>query len=235
MVTTDPARRRLRLAPFELDATRMLVHEDPESLFDGKRAFVRALAEAGLMPNGRLVPWANELLSIIARPGLAMTVEIVTEPVTVYHVWATPSTVVLGTPVDAAIELSATEPVALPYLLSHILGLRPHSKARAPAVRIGLSEFAAMRKRLAAGDLVSGELGELLATQRVTWRVTAAWTDTDGPRPAQSVQVMDTDSRGLWTVDTDGELLTLAPSSAREVWHRIAALLPKAGCQIFCA
>ncbi|HEU5472663.1 MAG TPA: hypothetical protein VFV67_18610 [Actinophytocola sp.] len=204
MTELDAARGRLRLTTAEL--------ADPGAVAVSPR-------------------WARELLDVVARPGLRMTVRIVRPGPPLWHgVWATRRDAVLGSPVGAGrYELSPLEPVLIPFAVATIVGLRrrPVDPART-ATRIPTSRYLALGDEPPGGEYAG--LAAVLRGRRTAWRASSTWRDSGGEPHAARVHVIDGGDAGLWLVapkDQDGPdpVLVVEPTDVRQVWSALTGLL----------
>lgn len=230
MASADLIRGRLRLDASELDALAALATGDRQAT----RHLRQALLPTGAMPDGRLAPWADELLSVVARPAMRVAVELFALERTECAIWATPKLAVLGEPKpDGAIELSALEPILVPHQIALKIGMRnrPHPAQPATEVAISAGEFAKLELAARAGTAPDTALARMVAVQRFSWRVTCTWASPSGQH-RDEVHVVDADDAGLWRLrvadrTADDPVLTFEPVTATAVWKAIVGLLPR--------
>lgn len=191
------------------------------------------LADPGAVPAS--ARWARELLDVVARPGLRLTVRIVQPGPPLWHgVWATRRDAVLGSPVEPdRYELSPLEPVLIPFAVATIVGLRrrPADPART-TTRIPTSRYLALGSGH-AWEPDGGEYAGLAAVmrgRRTAWRATSTWREPGGRPHAARMHVIDGGDAGLWLVapaDQDGAdpVLVVEPTDVRQVWSALTGLL----------
>lgn len=220
MAVADPIRQTLQLDAAELAAVTGVASGDTAA----GRLLAHALAGAGVMPEGALNGWADELLTVVARHALRVEVQLFTVVPVVHRIWATPELAVLGEPVDGGVRLGALEVVEVPHAVALIVGLRRRPVPEAEPI-------VAPAGALAGGVGTVPRLAELLAGARWSWRVDAAWAGPSGAVTADGLYVVDGGQAGLWAargqVGADAAV-TLSPCSAGEVWRRLIGLLPRA-------
>ncbi|GIH06065.1 hypothetical protein Rhe02_41320 [Rhizocola hellebori] len=160
---------------------------------------------------------ATEMLQTIAAPSLRVLVQLYTsaDPPVNHRIWATPRAAVLAVATgDGRAELSAAEPVLIPYLVAHLVGLR---RNRPPQGRTLIQVPLAVYRAAEAGSAEVPQLAAVIRSRRSSWRVTAASPDTT----VKSLHVTDSGPAGLWQVTKstpDPATLTFTPLRPRDAW-----------------
>src|SRR4051794_39074302 len=126
MASVDAARQRVRLSDVELDVLAVLVAAPDDAALTSPEAVAAldGLAAAGVVRSGDVLPWVADLVTVVAAPALRMVVETFTVgPLQTYPVGAPPTLAVLGAPAPEGTQLSAVEPVHLPWAVARAVGL----------------------------------------------------------------------------------------------------------------
>jgi len=228
MASADVMRGRLRLDVSELDIVARVGTDDGQA----GRMLGQALRPTGAMPDGRLAPWADQLLTVVARPAMRLVVELFAIERTESSIWATPALAVLGEPrPEGIIELSGVEPIMLPHLVAWLVGLRNRPRPTEPAaITTSITELAKLEQAARSGAAPDTALARLIAVRRFSWRITSVWVSPSGPHRGE-LHVVDGDTAGLWRIHVADRkaadpVLTFEPTSASAIWKAIVGLLP---------
>lgn len=251
MAVLDAARRLVTLSHRELAAATVVAgNGGGDQLRADLRPDMAALEEAGAVVDGSLVPAVAEIVGVVSRPQLRVTLETFVAATVVLHAaWATPDVAVVGRSVaDDSLEYSVTDPVSLPFALAALVGLgrRPTAgggtltasvesldAAAAPAENGELDEA---RDRLAHHGVptpTAGVLAGVLSARRLTWRASGVWMDEAGAVHTASVTVVDAGEAGLWRCEVEGggqdgpgAAVSLRPMAPSHAWRALTDLLP---------
>ena len=173
-----------------------------------------ALQAAGALEDGRPIGWLQDLLEVVARPDSRARVEVRTaaELVVTAVAWGVGERGVLGLLADGGTELSALDPIHLPWVIAREVGLRPYPEpALTEAVTLTLEQIASIQRLLDQDDeegacaVVDGAGGAsavaLLRDRNFSWRVTVTTTGADGEATTRSVAALDGGPHGLFLTE----------------------------------
>lgn len=113
-----------------------------------------ALEAAGALLDGRPTDWLAALLEVVARPDFRASVEMHAEGqlVVTAAAWGRGERLVLGQVADGGTELSALEPVHLPWIVAREVALRPYPEPRCnEPITVGVKQIEAAQLALDAG------------------------------------------------------------------------------------
>jgi len=213
-VRLDTARRRIVLDDAALAVACLLaVEPDHDALTrPGAREPHTALEAAGALREGRPLGWLAPLLEIVARPDSRARVELHADGqlVVTAAAWGRGERCVLGLLAEGGTELSALEPLHLPWVIAREVALRnyPQPVPGGP-LALGVEQIALAQRALEAGDeeKAASALGEhaaalpLLRDRNSSWRVTVTSGSEEGETSTRSVAALDGGPHGLFLTE----------------------------------
>lgn len=246
-VRLDTTRRRIVLDDAALAVACLLaVEPDHDALGRPGAGEPRAALEAaGALRDGRPLDWLAELLGVVARPDFRASVELHAEGqlVVTAAAWARGERCVLGLLVDGGTELSALEPLHLPWIVAREVALRPYPEPDlSEPLTLGVEEIESAQDALDADDeeRAAAALGEpaaktlpLLRDRNCSWRVTVTSTGQDGEATTRSLAAVDGGPHGLFLTEAvdldDGSPgVRLQPANAEDGVDALLALFEPA-------
>lgn len=242
-VRLDTVRRRVVLDDAALAVACLLAVEPEHDALGrpGSREPRAALEAAGALLDGRPTDWLAALLEVVAKPNFRTSVELHAEGqlVVTAAAWGRGERLVLGQVADGGTELSALEPVHLPWIVAREVALRPYPEPRCnEPITVGVKQIEAAQLALDTGDAqraaaalgdVAAEALPLLRDRNSSWRVTASFADDGGETVTRSLAALDAGPHGLYLTEAvelqDGSpAVRLEPANAEIVVEALLAL-----------
>ncbi len=242
VVGLDPGRGELTLGVAEMRVALELLERPAgdASLTDEEDRLEVALEEAGVVEDGRLLPFAARVLALAAAPKLTIELEtFLALEARRDFVWADERTAVVAEsgPGDQ-LRMRPVELGLLPIELTRLTGLGPRESVGESDLRVPAEALEVVAGAVMAGveptdaaldpdDLE--RLADLLAHRRSSWRARSVWHEVDGPRDS-AFAVFDGGTRGYWLTHHEGEgddrMVVLEPVKPSVVWSRMMDLFP---------
>ena len=213
-VQLDNTRRRMVLDDAALAVGCLLaVEPDHDALSRPGAAEPRAaLQAAGALQDGRPLDWITELLEVVARPDFRARVEVRTrgQLIVTTAAWGHGERFVLGLLADGGTELSALEPLHLPWIVTREVGLRDYPQPEpSDPLTVGVKEIERAERALHAGDEeeAASALGEhadalpLLRDRICSWRFSLTSNEAGHEANTRSLAALDAGPHGLFTTE----------------------------------
>lgn len=237
--------RRLAVSSAHLAAASLWLegHEPTDDLRDA----AAELEAAGLARDGHVAPRLGELLEVMLRPHVKLSLEVQTPTSTELDlVWLRPELAVAAEVAGDVMTLEPIDPLLVPTDLARRLGVRngPPAAPTGPLdIDTGLLDRLEERARTSTAPELRGWLAEqgiddevwgeaLVAAvrdRRATWRVGSGWV-ADEQVETRSLTILDGGRGGAYEVVPDdagaSPRATLHPRSARDVLDRLRSCLP---------
>lgn len=237
VATLDRARGELTLGAAEMRAALALLAEPGATDDDDLRV---VLEEAGIVDDGRLLPFAARVLAIAAEPKLAVEIEtFLALEARRDFVWADEDTAVVAEPqAGGGLRMRPVDYGLVPLELTRITCLGPREGVGDRELRVPAEAFERVLEAVTAGlepedagldPEDAATLADLLAHRRSSWRARSSWRDGEGPRES-AFAVLDGGERGYWLTHHEGEdderIVVAEPVKPSVVWSKIMDLLP---------
>jgi hypothetical protein len=237
--------RRLTLSSRHLAAATLWF--EGQELTDDLREAGGELEAAGLARDGRVAPRLGDVLEVMLRPELRISLEVQTPTSTEADLlWLRGEVVVAAEVTDAAMVLEVIDPLLLPTDLARRLGvrggMRPEPSEPLSVDAELLDRLEARARELAVDDLRTwvaeqgvtdpvwaAALVGAVRDRRATWRLGAGWMEGTEVR-SRTLAVLDGGRAGAFEIEAADPAapssVTLHPRTSREVLERIRGCLP---------